>query len=169
MAALRFIVTTICLFTSIASLAQADTAYKKLNELINSQRREKSRLRGILDGIYLKHGFERFKGAIQLLGDSSIIKYDEVVVHLLYTERPEYKVIFEKGLFYPSVITGNSSGGSWEKTKPDLSDSTNVFSSLSYYSLRIEIYNEIKLHENTNKMKLPGASPLGILEQPQLF
>ena len=151
MATLRFLVTTICIFTSITSFTQADTNYKKLNKLINNQRQEKSRNQRINDGIYLKQGFERFKGDIKILGDTAI-KYDEVVVKL-YPALREYRIIFEKGIFYPSVLNGNSSGGSWEKAKPVLSDSTNIFSTFSDYSIGVGAFEEIKLKKNSYKKK----------------
>jgi hypothetical protein len=147
----RFPATTICFLISIISFSQADSAYKKLNEQINNQRRqEKNWSQRVQQGIYVKQGFERYNGKIEVLGDTAI-KYDEVVLQL-HTERPEYRIIFEKGIFYPSVLNGNYSGGSWEKTKNGLSDSTNIFNSPSS-SIGVGVYEEIKTKENTYKTK----------------
>ncbi|HEX7844863.1 MAG TPA: hypothetical protein VF476_03620 [Chitinophagaceae bacterium] len=88
-------------------------------------------------GIHSKKGFEKYKGNIEVLGDS-VIKYDNAILRLGIQIRP-YRIIFEKGIFYPSVLDGDSSGGSWEKAH---SDSLKI-GVLNFHKRTIGVFEEI--------------------------
>ncbi len=54
---------------------------------------------------YKKHKYKKFNGQITII-DSITIKYNEKTLIIINT-RPELISIFQRGIFYPNVITGN--------------------------------------------------------------
>lgn len=144
----KIIIPAFFLLTSFASVGQADSIYQKLSNDYRFKPESKNWQEQIFAGIHVAKGFEKYKGHIQAIGNSAF-KYDEITLNV-DVQKPEYRILFEKGIFYPSIIGGNYSGGSWEKNKPD---TLKIFGLFDPSVLSIGIYEEIKMPEENPKIK----------------
>ncbi|GAA3737507.1 hypothetical protein GCM10022422_21000 [Flavobacterium ginsengisoli] len=93
---------------------------------------------------YSRKYFERFKGKILILNENSI-QFDEKTL-ILTNVNNDYISIFTKGVFYPNIITENST--SILKTKEELSKMTKdekmIYNFNKTDSIRISNFHELK-------------------------
>ena len=61
----------------------------------------------IFETKYLKQNFEKFKGKITPISNNAIQFNEKTLIFFNINE--EYKSIFTNGIFYPNIITGNTS------------------------------------------------------------
>lgn len=132
--------------TFFISYSQHDSVLQRVNAEVRAaiQPALSERLE---NGIYNREGFERYKVKIEVLDDCDI-RYDSIILRV-YNGRPEYRIIFEKGIFYPGIFIGNQLG---EIEKPEIRpDSITALGSCftNYNVIGVDVLEEIKLEKNS--------------------
>lgn len=141
------IISIIILLIPFAGFSQRDSLLKVIDEEVRKYLKKESR--DVNEGVYIREGFPRYKGNIWASGDTAI-KYDDVIL-TIYNQRATYRSLFEKGVFYPSILTGNISGGDWEKERGILIKKRNIF--FDFTKLSIGDFEEIKSLQNSATVK----------------
>ena len=109
------LILTIIFFSSYAQeIGGKESNSREENDRIlkNIREQENSRVAKIFSQNYM-----RFDGKILIVNENTI-KYDDEVL-LIYNTSNELKAIFEKGIFYPSIITGPVKKGLSRKEELD--------------------------------------------------
>ncbi len=141
------IISTIILLIPFAGFSQRDSLLKVIDEQVRKDLKKESR--DVNKGIYIQEGFPRYKGDIRSSGDTAI-KYDDVIL-IIYNQRAAYRSLFEKGIFYPSILTGNISGRDWEKERGiQITNRNRLF---DFTKLSIGDFEEIKSLQNSSTVK----------------
>lgn len=148
----RFIFLSFLLFWTTRGDSQSDSIVRKINTAVHKNlTQQKSGYEKIREGFYNEKGFERYKGKIEILKDSAI-RYDSIILQL-YNIPSEYRVIFEKGIFYPGVFTGDQSGNIMHPgSRPD--SATALGNCFTHYNIiGVSALNEIKSERNSYTIK----------------
>lgn len=98
-------ITTIFLITIFFSANCQETKTKEKELTFKNQgEQENYWAKQLFSKKYTKQNYSQFEGNITIV-DENTIKYDDEVL-LVYNTGNELKKIFEKGIFYPRIITG---------------------------------------------------------------
>ena len=104
-------ITTILLISLFFSANCQETKTREKEPTFKNQgEQEDYGAKKLFEENYKVENYKRFEGKILVLNDT-IIKYDEEILEIKFIGK-ELKTIFEKGIFYPSIITGG-----WEESK----------------------------------------------------
>jgi len=136
--------TILIIFLTFFSFAQAQKVEKENRTFKNQGQQEDYWAEKLFTEKYIKQNFERFAGKIFMVNEN-IIKYDNEVLIVNNTEK-QLIAIFEKGIFYPSIITG--------KVKTGISRKQDLDSMLIRNdSLRISNFKELNFLNKSAKAK----------------
>jgi hypothetical protein len=140
---------TIILYLVIiySSQAQETDEYPCVSkrEIFGTQGRQEDRLaKKLIRKEYTKQSYNHFSGTITTI-DNDTIKYDDEVL-MIFNTCKDLKPIFQKGIFYPSIITGPVKKGLARKQELDSMLFRND-------SLRISDFAELKFIKKSSKAK----------------
>ena len=149
-----FFITSILLLSFNLLLGQSDTVKRRINPLyITTQgQQEQYWAQEIFDKKYTPQGFELYKGAIKILTETTF-DYDKSFISANFVEK-EYKILFEKGIFYPAIFAGYNDGRILEP--PQLSDSIKKGSIYNFFrtdSLFVGILEDLEFLNLSPKIK----------------
>ena len=149
-----FFTISILLISSNLLLGQSDTTKKRINPLYITTQGEQERYwaQEIFDKKYTAQYFELYKGKINTLTETTF-DYDQSFISVNFPEK-EYKILFEKGIFYPAVFAGYSDGRILEP--PQLSGSINkspVYNFSRTDSLFVGIMEDLEFLNPSPKVK----------------
>lgn len=148
----RLILIIFLVVCSSKGFSQTDSIIRSLNISVReSLKNQKHWSEKILEGFYYENGFERYKGKIEKLTNNTI-RYDSIILNLL-TDRPEYNIIFEKGIFHPGVFIGDPSGEILQPgSRPD--SATALGNCFTHYNvIGISVLDEITPEKKTYTTK----------------
>lgn len=132
------------LFFSTLSFSQTDSAKKRITrgDITTQGDQEKYWGQEIFDNNYEQQHFGVYKGEITCLSDN-IFRYDNNIIAGDFTEA-EFRIVFERGIIYPSIFTGYSDGRVLEKAiVPDSLKETLLYKLTRDDSMRVVILNEL--------------------------
>jgi hypothetical protein len=115
-------------------------------EIIGTQGRQEDRqAKRLIRKEYKKQSYDRYSGSIIIINEDTF-KYDDEVLFIFNTCK-DLKPIFQKGIFYPEIITGPVKKGLARKKELDATIFRND-------SLRISDFQELKFLRRTPQAKI---------------
>jgi hypothetical protein len=136
------------LIVIITSQAQEVDEYPCISrrEIFGTQGRQEDRqAKKLIRKGYTKQSYNRYSGAI-IIVDEDTFKYDDEVL-IVFNTCKDLKPIFQKGIFYPEIITGPVKKGLARQQELDATIFRND-------SLRISDFQELKFLRKTPKAKI---------------
>jgi hypothetical protein len=117
---IKVIVTTILILMTNPSQGQETDEYPCTSErqIFGTQGKQEDRqTKKLIRKEYLHQSYDRYSGVITIV-DNDTYKYEDEVL-MVYNTCPSLKTIFQKGIFYPGIITGTVKKGLDRKQELD--------------------------------------------------
>jgi hypothetical protein len=152
MATSRIIILLILIISPSQIFSQNDSAIERINNTVRESFKSKKQWsEKIREGIYYKNGFERYKGSIRETEDGTF-HYDSIILKV-QTNKIEYNIIFEKGIFHPGIFIGDQSGEIMQAgSRPDSMTALGTCFN-DYNIIGVSVFDEVKTERYTYTIK----------------
>ena len=148
---------TLIIFLSVSTtllFSQSDSTKKRIdpNNISTQGEQEKYWAQKVFDGEYNPQFYELYKGGITYPSEKTF-NYDGSIIRANFPET-DYQIIFERGILYPSLFTGENDGRVLKNLEISDSQRKNSFFALwRTDSLYIGIMEDLQFLNPSNKIK----------------